>query len=187
MTDNNKIKNKKNAATRAGNAITGLRAAFPNGADKLRVGGQVITVDGAVANLQGIVDSRAAVTKARADARATVADENAKLPPLLAFLRALEKVIRAEFGDDAKALAVFGLEPTKARVAPTAEEKAVAVVKRDATREARGTKGPKARKKVHGNVSAALVVTPAAPTEPAAPAANAPAAPAAAPVTPPKA
>ncbi len=189
-TNNTKVKSKTDAATRAGNAITGLRATFPNGAETLRVGGQTITVDGAVANLQAIVDNRASVTKARALARATVDDENAKLPPLLAFLRALEKVIRAEFGADAKVLEAFDLEPPRAPTPLTAEEKAVAVAKREATREARGTKGPKARKKVHGSVTATLVVTPAAPTGPAAtPEPNAAPAPAAAagPVTPPKA
>jgi hypothetical protein len=123
MTNNNKVRSKNDAATRAGNAITGLRAVFPNGTDKLRVGGQTITVDGAVANLKGIVDRRAAVTKVRADARATVADENAKLPPLLAFLRALEKVIRAEFGNDPKVLEAFDLEPPKARAPPVPSER----------------------------------------------------------------
>ncbi len=110
------------------------------------------------------------MTKARAIARATVDDENAKLPPLLAFLRALEKVIRAEFGADAKVLEAFDLTPPKVRTPMTAEEKAIAVAKREATREARGTKGPKARSKVHGNVIATLVVTPAAPAAPPAPA-----------------
>ncbi len=162
MTNNNQVRSKKDAAARAASAITGLRAVFPNGAETLRVGGQTLTVDGAVRNLQAIVDNRAAVTTARAVARAAVADEDAKLPLLLAFLRALEKVIRAEFGDDAKVLETFDLEPPKARTPLTAEEKAVAVARREATREARGTKGPKARSKVHGNVTATLVVTPKA-------------------------
>lgn len=73
------------------------------------------------------MDNRAAVTAARADARAKVADENAKMPPLVAFMRGVEKVIRAEFGGDPKALAAFDLEPLKARTPMTAEEKAVAV------------------------------------------------------------
>ncbi len=163
MTNNGITKNKKTVATRAGNLITGLRATFPNGSDTIRVGsGQPITIDAACTSLQGIVDNRAAVTAARADARAKVADENAKMPPLVAFMRGVEKVIRAEFGGDPKALAAFDLEPPKARTPMTAEEKAVAVAKRDATREARGTKGPKARSKVHGNVTATLVVTPKA-------------------------
>lgn len=188
MTKNGITKNKKTVATRAGDLMTGLRTTFPNGSDTIRVGsGQPITIDAACANLQGLVDNRAAVTAARADARAKVAEENAKMPPLVAFMRGLERVIRAEFGADAKALAAFHLEPPKARTPMTAEEKAVAVAKRDATRVARGTKGPKARNKVHGSVNATLVVTPAAPTEPAAtPEPNAAPAPAA-PVAPPKA
>jgi hypothetical protein len=181
----NTPRNKKTVATRAGSLITGMKAKFPNGAATLEVGGVTITVDGTIANLQALVDNRAAVTATRAAAKAKVAEENAKMPTLLAFMRALVNVIRASLGTDAAALAVFDLEPPKARVPMTAEEKAVAVAKRDATRAARGTTGPRKRKTVHGNVHATLVVTPAAP-EPAT-AAPAPNAPPAAPPTPPKA
>jgi hypothetical protein len=187
-----KIQNKKSAATRAVNLITGMKSKFPNGKQTLLVGNETITVDDAIGNLQAIVDNRGAVTTARAAAKAQVAAENAKMPPLLAFMSALVKVIRASFGTDASALALFDLDAPKARTPMTAEEKAVAVAKREATREARGTTSPKKRSKVHGSVNATLVVTPAASTAPV-PATPAPANPeppapaAAAPVTPPKA
>lgn len=186
------VKSKKTVATRAGNLITGMKAKFTNGSDKLTFGGGafVVTVDDAIANLQAIVDNRAAVTAAKAAAKAKVADENAKLPPLLAFMRALVAFIKQTFGADATALALFDIEPAKARTPMTAEEKAVAVARRDATRKARGTTGPKEKKKVHGSVQATLVVTAGAPAEPAnaAPEPSAPPAPAAAtaPATPPK-
>jgi hypothetical protein len=181
----NKVSNKKTVATRAGSLITGMKAKFPNGAATLQVGGETITVDGTIANLQALVDNRTAVTATRAAAKAKVAEENAKMPTLLAFMRALVKVIRASFGTDAAALAVFDLEPPRARVPMTAEEKAVAVAKREATLKARGIVGSRKRKAVKANVTATLVVTPAAP-EPVT-TAPAPNAPPAAPVTPPKA
>lgn len=181
----NKIDNKKTVAARAGNLITGIKAKFPNGAATLQVGGETITVDGTIANLQAIVDNRAAVTATRAAAKAKVAEENAKMPALLAFMRALVKVIRATLGTDAAALAVFDLAPPKARVPMTAEEKAAAVVKREATLKARGIVGTRKRKAVKANVTATLVVTPGAPEPAKAPEpAATPAAPA---VTPPKA
>jgi hypothetical protein len=189
VTDNSQLKNKKTVATRAGNIITGLKTNYPNGKQVLTFGGGAIkiTVDDAIGSLQAIVDNRAAVTAAKAAAKAKVADEDAKMPTLIAFMRALVAFIKLTFGADPTALATFDVAPRKVTTPMTAEEKAVAVAKREATREARGTKGPKARKKVHGNVQATLVVTPAAPTAPATPEPNAPPAPAAATLTPPKA
>jgi len=50
------------------------------------------------------------------------------------------------FAGDAAVLADFGLKARKARAPPTTEQKAAAKAKAEATREARGTKGPKAKK-----------------------------------------
>jgi hypothetical protein len=52
----------------------------------------------------------------------------------------------------------------------TAEQKAVAAAKCEATRAARGTKTPKQKKGIHGNVKATLVVTPMETVEATAPA-----------------
>ncbi len=101
------------------------------------------------------------------------------MPSLIALLNAIVAFIKANFGADATALADFGLEPSKARTPMTAEAKAVAAAKREATREARGEVGAKKKKALKGNVTATLVVTPAAsaPTaspEPTAPPATSP-------------
>jgi len=85
------------------------------------------------------------------------------MPALLAFLHALEAFIQLTFGASATALADFSLAPPKARTPMTAEAKAVAKAKANATRQARGTTSAKAKKAIKGNVSATLVVTPAAP------------------------
>jgi hypothetical protein len=114
-----------------------------------------------------------AVTEARATATAKVAAENEQTPDLLALIRAFEAFVRFTFGSSPEALADFGLAPPKARTPLTAEQLAVAVAKREATRVARGTKSAKQKKTIKGNVTAKLVVTPAgsgaasAPTPPA--------------------
>lgn len=85
-------------------------------------------------------------------------------------MSAVVAFVRFNFGGDPQALADFGLPPRRTPTPPTAETKAAAVAKREATREARGTKGPKAKQKIHGTVTAQLVVTPAAPATPESPA-----------------
>jgi len=186
--NDNNVKSKKSVATRAGSIITGLKANYPNGKQELTFGGGAIkvAVDDAIANMQAIVDNRSAVTAAKAAAQAKVAEEDAKMPTLLAFMRALVAFIKLTFGADPAALATFDIAPRKAPTPMTAEEKAVAVAKREATRKARGTTSPKEKQKVHGNVNATLVVTSSAPAAPAAPEPTAAPAPVA-PVTPPKA
>jgi hypothetical protein len=152
----------KNAvATRVGQLIAGTKKRFPNGSQKLTLGGgSAVTVDEAVAELQKLVDNRAAVTAAKAAAQVKVEAERSQAPALDAFVRVFEAFVRFTFGTDTAALADFGLAPPRARAPLTAEQKAVAAAKRAATREARGTKSAKAKKSVHGNVAAKLVVTP---------------------------
>jgi len=81
------------------------------------------------------------------------------------------------FGVNAVAvLGHFGMKPPKSNATRTVATKAVAVAKAKATRAARGTKGPKARKVVTGQVDAKAITsainTPnATPEAPAAPAA----------------
>jgi hypothetical protein len=90
------------------------------------------------------------------------------------FMLALVAFVMLCFGTEPPILHDFGLEPKKERTPPTADEVAAAVAKRAATREARGTKGPKARLAVHGDVTG-VTVTPIT-TGTSAPATAAPAA-----------
>jgi hypothetical protein len=165
-------------ATRAGQLIAGARKHFANGTQVLTFAGGFanVTVDEAVAELQKLIDLRAAAATARATVRDKVQTEREAMPALVAFLNAFEALIRLMFGADTVSLADFGLAPRKRPMPKTAEEKAVAAAKRKATRSARGTKGPKAKKAVHGNVTAELVVTPPAAPTAEAPKASAPAA-----------
>jgi hypothetical protein len=180
---------KDKRATRVGKLIAGARKHFANGGQILTFAGGLasVTVDAAVAELQKLIDNRAATTAAQATARDKVQAERAATPALVAFMNAFEALVRVMFGADTAALADFGLSPRKQPAPKTAVEKAVTAAKRQATRDARGTKGPKAKKAVHGNVTANLVVTPVpSPAEAPAPAPAAAGAPGGAAPAPPK-
>ncbi|HTQ47035.1 MAG TPA: hypothetical protein VMI75_29975 [Polyangiaceae bacterium] len=170
-----KNETKTSLATRVGKLQTGLRKRYPTGSQKLTFRGAqiVISVDDAIAKLQAVADNRAAVTAAKAEAAAKIDAENTALKDLLTFVRALVAFIRFTFGDDPTALDDFGVAPLKARTPLTAEQKAVAAAKRQATREARGEVGAKKRQAIKGNVTAQLVVTPETPAAPATPSAAA--------------
>jgi hypothetical protein len=175
MANNSTGKNSR--ATRAGKLIAGARKRLPNGGQQITVGGASTTVDAAVNELQSFIDNRTAVVAAQATAKSKLSAERAALPALNAFVNAFTAFVRFMFGAQADALADFGMAPPKARTPQTAEEKAVAAAKRKATRAARGTTGPKAKSEIHGNITAQLVVTPAASAD----GAQAPEAPSAAP------
>jgi hypothetical protein len=160
------------------NLIAGTKKRFTNGSQTVTIENTPYTIDQIVALLTTILTNRSAVEAAQATASAKVDAERAALPSLLAIVVAYVTFIRLTFGTSAEALADFGLEPPRAPVPLTAEQKAVAVAKRKATRAARGTTSAKAKKKsAKGNVTATLVVTAGSSPEAAAPAA--PAAPAA--------
>ncbi len=159
MANNSSGKNSK--ATRVGQLIAGAKKRFTNGNQQITVGGASTTVTAALNELQAFIDNRAAVVAAQATAKAKVATEKAALTTLDPFINAFTAMVRFLFGTQPDALADFGLAPHKARTPLTAEKKAVAAAKREATRVARGTKGPKAKSEIHGNITAQLVVTPA--------------------------
>ena len=150
---------------RVGMVLAGAQKHFTNGSQVLTFpgGAQSMTVTAALTQLQLIVSNRAAVVAAQATASAKVAAEEAALPALIALFDAFVALIRFQFGSDPTVLADFGLEPRKEPTPLTAEQKAAAAAKREATRKARGTSSAKAKKAIKGNVTATLVVTPEAP------------------------
>ncbi len=158
-----KDRGKNKAAARVVQLIAGARTRFANAAQVLPLGSNPVTVGDATTKMQQVVDKRAAVVMAQAAAKTRVDEEDAALPDLTAFVSAFTTLVRLNFGDDAEALADFGLAPRKVPEPQTAEQKAVAVAKRAATRVARGTKSAKQKKLIKGNVTAELVVTPIAP------------------------
>ncbi len=110
--------------------------------------------------LQADVDANDASTAARAAWIAAVKAANAADAATDVVLRAIHAQEMARHGEAEEAetvLADFGYA-TRRKVARSVQEKAAAVAQAKATREARGTMGPRARAKIRGVVPAAEVV-----------------------------
>jgi len=152
---------KADKATRVGQLIAGTKKNFPKVSQAITLEGTSTTIGAALNELQSFIDNRNAVVTAQGNARTAVAAERAAAPALDAFISAYVAFIKLQFGPTATELADFGIPVRKAPAPKTAEQKAVAAAKRKATRQARGTTGPKAKKAIHGNITAQLVVTPA--------------------------
>jgi hypothetical protein len=162
-----KTATKTSQVTEVKQLILGTQKHYPTGSSTLQVGGATYTVTALTQLMQDFVDNRTAVTTAEAATKATIAVERAKAPSQLAVIRAFVAFVRGTFGTAADVLADFGLAPPKAHAPLTAEQKAVAVAKRAATRAARHTMGTVQKKGVKGAVNATLVVTPQAGPPPA--------------------
>ncbi len=98
-----------------------------------------------IGTLQDAVDAARAVTKQK------VAEQRAAMPPLRNFRSALVTYVKAAYGGQPALLADFGIHP-KTRAPLTVQAKATAAAKRKATRDARGTMGPKQTRAVKGDV-----------------------------------
>ena len=175
-------KSKSKAATlaRLQALVTGLQKELPNGSFTLM--STVFTTATLLPILQGLIAALTAVNTAQKSAEAALVDlaaEDAKAGPII---RALERTLTTMFTNSPDTLALFDLEPPKARAPLSAAQRAAAVAKAKATREARGTKGAKQKALVTGNVTG-VTITPITAPVPAPPAAPVVAAPASPPVT----
>jgi hypothetical protein len=157
----NKPNNKTADTAQATKVLAGTKIHFTTGSTVLPLAGgtKPTTVTDLETALGQLVANRAAVVSAKAALTKAVAVETAAMPALIVLMRAMIAYVRLTLGGDPQALEDFGLAARKVPAPLTAEEKALAAAKRKATREARGTMGPKAKAAIHGNVTA-IVVTP---------------------------
>jgi hypothetical protein len=151
------VKGKADSVTRAQQLSAGVSKHLANQTQVVFTGGP-FTPAQITTKLQSIVTLRSDVDAAKATTRAKVAAERADTPSLRAFTGALVAYVKVTFGGSPEVLADFGIVP-KARATLTVEAKAAAAAKRAATRTARGTKGPKQKKAVKGDV-VGITVTP---------------------------
>jgi hypothetical protein len=156
--------------------IVGTKKHFPNGSQVLPVGGAQRTVTDVTTQLQSVVDLRQVVIASQATTKSKVAAEREQGTSLAVQMADFVAFLRFTFGKQPEVLADFGVTTPKSPTPLTAEQKAVAAVKRKATRQARHTMGTNQKKNVKGAVSAALVVTPLSGSTPAVVSATAPAA-----------
>ncbi|HEY1695961.1 MAG TPA: hypothetical protein VGG39_27530 [Polyangiaceae bacterium] len=159
-------------ATLAGQLIAGIPK-LPGSVTTITLDGSTFTPTQLASELQTLVTLRQDVSAARAATAAKVAAETAQMAAPRALLRAFVQFLRVAFGNQPDVLALFGLQPRKAMTPLTVEQKAAAAAKREATRAARGTKGPKALAKVKGTVTG-VTITPLAPAAPSVPVAETP-------------
>jgi hypothetical protein len=160
--------------------IAGTQKHFPNGT--FTIGNAAFTTASLVGLLQSLEDAMTkqnASSAAARDALAALRERESQVGPVIQDFRT---ILVAQFGDASQTLADFGLAPRKAHTPLTVEQKAEVNAKREATRKARGTKGPKAKLAIKGTVTAPAATPPAPAPASATPAA--PSAPIASPAKP---
>ncbi|HEY3821038.1 MAG TPA: hypothetical protein VGL81_27930 [Polyangiaceae bacterium] len=151
-------------ATRAEDLGTGTSKHFTNPAQLLAFDGGSIAVSDVTTKLQRVVTLRGNTESAQNAAHEAVLTEENELPALLVFMTSYTAFVKTTFGNTPTVLADFGLAPKKAPVTPTVEAKAAAVAKREATRTARRTTGPKAKLSTKGNVTGVEITPVTAPS-----------------------
>jgi hypothetical protein len=149
------------------NLINGLKKNQPNGS--FLIAGVTYTTAQLVKILQQILAAMAVVTTTKGAYQKALVSSKALSTQYGAVLTGLKQTLQIEYIDNPDLLADFGLTPRKPTGVKSPEVKAAAAVKAAATRQARGTKGPKAKLKITG------ATAPATPAEPTAPAGETPA------------
>jgi len=157
-------------------ALTGLISGAKKrltGVTQVTLAGATITLAVLLSDLQGLLDQIAGVEAARAAFQSKLEALNTQAPVVRALASAFTAFVRVTFGKQADVLGDFALAPRKVPPPKTLEQKQAIAAKALATREARGTVGPKAKKAITGTVAPATTpVTPTAPAAPAAPVAT---------------
>jgi hypothetical protein len=134
----------------------------------LTFGNATYTTASLVQILQSLVDAMTAHDAAQAKAKDVLLAYREAMATVGPVLRAYRRFLVAMYGSATQTLADYGLKPPKAKAPQTSEQKAKAVAKLRATREARGTTSKKQKAKIHGVVTA-TTGTPVAPPAPPGP------------------
>lgn len=153
-------KNKANLLNLVRQAIAGIQKHYAN-APALSLDGTSVPTTEVLATLQGAVTAIDGATVAETAFHQAVAAQHAAVVKAEATLSGLQTLVDAQFGT--KGRPDFGF-PVTTRKTPDEATKAQAVAKRAATRAARGTKGPRQKAAIKGQVPAAPTsATPAKP------------------------
>jgi hypothetical protein len=127
--------------------------------DVFQLQGGPMTRDELVADLQTFITAALKTSAANAAWRAAVQSERALETHIREERSQVKGIVTARFGKGGAQLLTFGYLPQRPRKTKAATT-AVAVVKREATRKARGTRGKVQKQDIHGDVNAQIVVTP---------------------------
>jgi hypothetical protein len=129
-------------------------ASYAGGASAIAINGRKLTVAEVAAIYEECLDSRADLAKLRAIAQAAMNRRATAEAARLEADRALRAWAANEFGIESKEAIDFGFPPSR-KPELTVEAKALAVARRKATREARGTMGKRQKEGVRGTLSPA--------------------------------
>jgi hypothetical protein len=144
--------------------VAGTQKHFPTGS--LTIGNATFAPAALIALLQSLINALLKRSAALVSARDSLTELRAVQVQVDPVVQGYRDLLVAMFGQASQMLADFGLSPRKVRAPLTVEQKAAAKAKAEATRKARGTKGPKAKLAIKGTaaVPAAEPAAPVAPT-----------------------
>lgn len=143
-------KNKANLLNLIRQAIAGIQKHYANSPTIFLDGASVPTPE-VLATLQTAVTAIDAATVAETAFHQAVAAQHAAIAKAEATLSGLQTLVDAQFGTKGAARTDFGFA-IATRKTPDEATKARAVAKRAATRAARGTKGPRQKAGIKGQV-----------------------------------
>ncbi len=125
----------------------------------VNIAGRDYTASDIVARIDEVLDAAANVRVARGALTKALDRETELRADAHGFFPSLRRIVQLRFESSPAELAEFGIAPKKERTRPTTEQKLVIGAKIRATRVARGTRGPKQKKAIRGDVTG-VVVTP---------------------------
>jgi hypothetical protein len=147
--------------------VTGINTELP-GVDPMVVDGQTIARADLLGRIQAALDAIAAVKAARTALQEAVAKQKVAIADARKLRGGVKRLAQNKFGPSSPTLQKLGFTPQRPSIA-TVATKAKAKVKAAATREARGTKGKKARLAITGVAPAPTVTPTTTPPTPAVP------------------
>jgi hypothetical protein len=142
--------------------VTGINTELAD--DPFVVDGRTLARADLLGRIQAALDAIGAVKAARTSLQSAVAAQKAAIADARKLRAGVKRLAQSRFGPDSPTLQKLGFTPTRKGKA-TVTTKAKARVKAEATRQARGTKGKKARLAITASAPAATA-TPPAPTTP---------------------
>jgi hypothetical protein len=109
------------------------------------------------ARLQLSVDAEAAVLTKKAELADAIKSARGLRKTELGFVNFIRSLTKFRHTGNATALAEYGMTPPKKNPKRTTEQKLLMKAKNKATREKRGTLGPKKKKAIKGNVTGVVI------------------------------
>jgi len=165
---NNKKPTKAEVLAGVQGLIAGTQKHFPTGS--LTVGNVAYAPSVLIALFQSVIDAMNKQTAAQVSEKDATAELRVVVNQVRPVIKAYREMLGGMFGESSQVLSDFGLSPRKVPAPLTTEQLAAKKARAEATRKARGTKGPKAKLAIKGDVTVEAAPPPAPVPAPAKPA-----------------